>query len=174
MASHTDRICSQWDWPKEEKKFKKNIYGSRNSHIMSQHPLSPSVSDADGQMKVAEIATRPLVQDLLNHDVSFCLGLWKWESFIIRHKHSYTRWHVQSPKWCALLVEQCVKIFLSCAWVDPRTLFYRTATSWTREAWRSLCGKGRRQTKQRDRQPCLELWCVGHPVTSRIYMIDIT
>lgn len=31
-----------------------------------------SVSDADGQMKVTEVATRPLVQDLLNHDVSLC------------------------------------------------------------------------------------------------------
>lgn len=30
----------------------------------------PSFSDADGQMKVTEVATRPLVQDLLSHDVS--------------------------------------------------------------------------------------------------------
>lgn len=28
------------------------------------------ISDADGQMRVTEVATRPLVQDLLNHDVS--------------------------------------------------------------------------------------------------------
>lgn len=28
------------------------------------------MSDADGQMKVTEIATNPLVQDLLSHDVS--------------------------------------------------------------------------------------------------------
>ena len=32
--------------------------------------ISYSVSDAEGQMKVTEVATRPLVQDLLNHDVS--------------------------------------------------------------------------------------------------------
>lgn len=31
-----------------------------------------SVSDADGQMRVTEVATRPLSQDLLNHDVSLC------------------------------------------------------------------------------------------------------
>ncbi|KAI3370212.1 hypothetical protein L3Q82_024994 [Scortum barcoo] len=31
------------------------------------------VSDADGQMKVTEIATRPLVQDLLNHDDCYFL-----------------------------------------------------------------------------------------------------
>lgn len=31
-----------------------------------------SVSDADGQMKVTEVATRPLVQDLLSHEVSWC------------------------------------------------------------------------------------------------------
>lgn len=30
------------------------------------------MSDADGQMKVTEVATRPLVQDLLNHEVSWC------------------------------------------------------------------------------------------------------
>lgn len=29
-----------------------------------------SVSDDDGQMKVTEVATRPLVQDLLDHEVS--------------------------------------------------------------------------------------------------------
>lgn len=29
-----------------------------------------SVSDADGQMKVEEISTNPLVQDLLNHEVN--------------------------------------------------------------------------------------------------------
>lgn len=33
-------------------------------------PYFPSVSDNDGQMKVTEVATRPLIQDLLNHDVS--------------------------------------------------------------------------------------------------------
>ncbi|KAK2862272.1 hypothetical protein Q5P01_001805 [Channa striata] len=31
------------------------------------------VSDADGQMKVTEVATRPLVQDLLNHDDCYIL-----------------------------------------------------------------------------------------------------
>lgn len=31
--------------------------------------LCLSVSDAEGQMKVTEVATRPLSQDLLNHDV---------------------------------------------------------------------------------------------------------
>lgn len=31
------------------------------------------VSDADGQMRVTEVATRPLVQDLLNHDDSYIL-----------------------------------------------------------------------------------------------------
>lgn len=35
-------------------------------------PLFNSVSDAEGQMKVVEVATRPLTQDLLNHDVSGC------------------------------------------------------------------------------------------------------
>lgn len=31
------------------------------------------ISDADGQMRVTEVATRPLVQDLLNHDDSYIL-----------------------------------------------------------------------------------------------------
>lgn len=31
-----------------------------------------SVTDADGEMKVTEVASRPLVQDLLNHEVSWC------------------------------------------------------------------------------------------------------
>lgn len=30
------------------------------------------MTDADGQMTVTEIASRPLVQDLLKHDVSWC------------------------------------------------------------------------------------------------------
>lgn len=34
-------------------------------------PLFNSVSDAEGQMKVIEVAARPLTQDLLNHDVSW-------------------------------------------------------------------------------------------------------
>lgn len=32
--------------------------------------LFVSVSDAEGQMRLTEVATRPLSQDLLNHDVS--------------------------------------------------------------------------------------------------------
>lgn len=42
------------------------------SDIKIQLPQSYSllsVSDAEGSMKVTEIGTRPLVQDLLNHDV---------------------------------------------------------------------------------------------------------
>lgn len=38
--------------------------------------LCVSVSDAEGQMRVTEVATRPLSQDLLNHDVSFFFLLW--------------------------------------------------------------------------------------------------
>lgn len=33
-------------------------------------PLFHRVSDAEGQMKITEVATRPLTQDLLSHDVS--------------------------------------------------------------------------------------------------------
>lgn len=33
-----------------------------------------SVSDTAGQLSVTEVATRPLVQDLLNHDVSGLKG----------------------------------------------------------------------------------------------------
>lgn len=29
------------------------------------------MSDADGEMKVTEVATKPLVQDLLNHEVNW-------------------------------------------------------------------------------------------------------
>lgn len=38
--------------------------------IFSPLPSSNSVSDADGQMKVAEVAARPLTQELLDHNVS--------------------------------------------------------------------------------------------------------
>ena len=37
--------------------------------LRNTSPSVPSVSDADGVMKVTEIGARPLVQDLLNHDV---------------------------------------------------------------------------------------------------------
>lgn len=36
-------------------------------------PLLNSVSDAEGRMKVMEVATRPLNQDLLSHDVRWCI-----------------------------------------------------------------------------------------------------
>lgn len=33
------------------------------------------MSNAEGKMKVTEVASRPLVQDLLSHEVSFVSGL---------------------------------------------------------------------------------------------------
>ncbi len=41
-------------------------------------PLFHSVSDAEGQMKVKEVATRPLTQDLLDHDVSRLIHYTLW------------------------------------------------------------------------------------------------
>lgn len=47
--------------------------------------LFVSVSDAEGQMRVTEVATRPLSQNLLNHGVSFffCYGykFFKFQDF---------------------------------------------------------------------------------------------
>lgn len=40
------------------------------SQIISLSPSPNSVSDAAGQMKVVEVAARPLTQDLLDHNVS--------------------------------------------------------------------------------------------------------
>lgn len=37
---------------------------------------------------------------------------------------------------------------------------FRTATSWIRGGWRSLCGRERRQTKLKDKLPWPELWWV--------------
>ncbi|KAF3689723.1 Advillin p92 [Channa argus] len=44
------------------------------------------VSDADGQMKVTELATRPLVQDLLNHDDCYILDQGGAKIFIWKGK----------------------------------------------------------------------------------------
>lgn len=38
--------------------------------FLSLLPSSNSVSDADGQMKVVQVAARPLTQDLLDHNAS--------------------------------------------------------------------------------------------------------
>lgn len=40
------------------------------SQIVSLSPSPNSVSDAAGQMKVVEVAARPLTQDLLDHNAS--------------------------------------------------------------------------------------------------------
>ncbi|XP_053289268.1 advillin [Pleuronectes platessa] len=44
------------------------------------------VSDADGQMKVTEVATRPLVQDLLNHDDCYLLDQGGTKIFVWKGK----------------------------------------------------------------------------------------
>uniref|UniRef100_A0A3Q3K966 HP domain-containing protein n=1 Tax=Monopterus albus TaxID=43700 RepID=A0A3Q3K966_MONAL len=44
------------------------------------------VSDADGQMKVTEVATRPLVQDLLNHDECYILDQGGLKIFVWKGK----------------------------------------------------------------------------------------
>ncbi|XP_028261392.1 advillin isoform X2 [Parambassis ranga] len=44
------------------------------------------VSDADGQMKVTEVATRPLVQDLLNHDDCYILDQGGTKIFVWKGK----------------------------------------------------------------------------------------
>lgn len=49
--------------------FLLRIHPSVNQ-IVSLSPSRNSVSDAAGQMKVVEVAARPLTQDLLDHNVS--------------------------------------------------------------------------------------------------------
>lgn len=44
--------------------------GWKPDAFLSLLPSSNSVSDADGQMKVVQVATRPLTQDLLDHNAS--------------------------------------------------------------------------------------------------------
>uniref|UniRef100_A0A6Q2YTC6 HP domain-containing protein n=1 Tax=Esox lucius TaxID=8010 RepID=A0A6Q2YTC6_ESOLU len=46
------------------------------------------VSDADGQMKVTEVATRPLVQDLLNHDDCYFLDQGGMKIFVWKGKRA--------------------------------------------------------------------------------------
>ncbi|XP_029007430.1 advillin [Betta splendens] len=46
------------------------------------------VSDADGQMKVTEVATRPLVQDLLNHDDCYILDQGGAKIFVWKGKRA--------------------------------------------------------------------------------------
>uniref|UniRef100_UPI003AABA1F0 advillin n=1 Tax=Centroberyx gerrardi TaxID=166262 RepID=UPI003AABA1F0 len=46
------------------------------------------VSDADGQLKVAEVATRPLVQDLLNHEDCFFLDQGGVKIFVWKGKRA--------------------------------------------------------------------------------------
>ncbi|KAE8298710.1 Advillin p92 [Larimichthys crocea] len=49
-------------------------------------PTLYHVSDADGQMKVTEVATRPLVQDLLNHDDCYILDQGGTKIFVWKGK----------------------------------------------------------------------------------------
>lgn len=100
-----------------------------------------SVSETEGQMKVTDIATRPLVQDLLSHDVSCC------SDGCIQYTVYYTFHHS-----CFNISSEGNDLFSSCFHV------FRTATSWIREGRRSLCGRGRKQTKLRDKPPWPELW----------------
>lgn len=44
--------------------------GGGGGHFVSLVPSFNSVSDADGQIKVTEVAARPLTQDLLDHNVT--------------------------------------------------------------------------------------------------------
>uniref|UniRef100_A0AAQ6IIV9 HP domain-containing protein n=1 Tax=Anabas testudineus TaxID=64144 RepID=A0AAQ6IIV9_ANATE len=58
-----ERTCTLTDGPPDE-----TIDQEQKANLTLYH-----VSDADGQMKVTEVATRPLVQDLLNHEDCYIL-----------------------------------------------------------------------------------------------------